>query len=150
MKFNVIRTSMATMLTMLMLVMVGCQKSPYEKAISYIDELSEDVTSATDMQAYDAVYNKIVNLKSNALITDLKDLSDSQKRELTVKIADLTLEALAVKAILYEMPATITPTPEDIKAICQECIDKKIDIINGFGGYPEVKTLIMEHFHTQQ
>ena len=145
MKTNSIKTVLSAVISSLLFVMTSCQKSPCDNAIDLIHELSAEVTSATDTKTYDEVYNKIVNLKTNPLITGLKDLSASQKQEFTEEMTNLTLEALAVKAILFEIPSSVTPTSEDIKNLCKKCIDAKASVITA-GGYPEVKAIVEEYF----
>lgn len=145
MRTNVIKSVLSAVIISLLFVVTGCQKSPYDKAINLIHELSEEVTTVTNMQAYDAVYNKIVNLKSNVLITNLKNLSDTQKQELTVEMTNLTMKALTVKAILYVMPSSVTPTSDDINKLCKECMDQKANVVSA-NGYPEVKAIVEEYF----
>lgn len=122
----------------------GCQQNPYDKAVSYIDNLSTEITSVTTDTEYEEVYNKIIALNANETITNLTDLSQEQKREIVQKAARLTQKALAVKAILYVMPKDIKPTAEDITKMTNECIQKNLNTINS--PYSEVSAMVKEYY----
>lgn len=141
MKFKTLFTIVSIVLVFLF---VGCQKSPYDKAVDYIEGLSIEVMKATNEAEYDAVYNRIVNLNANEVMVNLKDLSPEQSQTIKQKAADLTFKALAVKAILYVMPQTIKPTAADITTLANECIQKKLNVITP--PYTDVKSLVDEYF----
>ena len=128
--------------------MSSCSDSRYDKAIAYIDELSTEVVSSTTEKEFDVVYNKIVALKSDKLINDLTDLSDNQKAELLKKMATLTFNALAVKAILYVMPKDITPTAADMNQMVKECIQKKCNTLTQ--PYEDVRAVVNEYYSTKE
>ena len=126
----------------------SCCDNRYDKAIAYIDQLSTEVVSATTEEDFDVVYNKIVALKTDKVMTDLTDLSDNQKVELQQKMATLTFNALAVKAILYVMPKDITPTADDMNQMVKECIQKKCNTLTQ--PYEDVKVVVNEYYSTKE
>lgn len=134
----------ATLVFVMAVLLNSCNKTPYEKAISYIDDLSEEVLSATSQEEFDEVYYKIIDLNNNPLIRDLNNLSSEQNREFTAKAAQLTFNALAVKAILFVLPKDIKPTADDMKEMATECVDKSVNVISQ--PYPEVRELVYKHF----
>lgn len=129
-------------------LLVGCKQTPYDNAISYIDELSTEVMTATNDSAYEVVYNKIVTLNTSEVMTNLNGLSQEQSQTIKQKTAGLMLEALAVKAILYVMPKDKTPTPDDISKLTNECIEKKLNTIAP--PYADVRTLVNEYYHNAE
>lgn len=128
---------------------VGCSKSPYEKAMDYLQELSEEVTSVTDMESYDVVYNKIINLKSDPLITGLSRLTDNEMQEFTDEMTSLTMEALFVKAILYVKPSDIKLTAQDMKALCDICKEKNVNPLSAEFEYSKMSTIIKDYYKIQ-
>ena len=126
----------------------SCSDNRYDKAVAYIDQLSTEVVSATTEEDFDAVYNKIVALKSDKLINDLTDLSDNQKVELQQKMVTLTSNALAVKAILYVMPKDTTPTADDMNQMVKECIQKKCNTLTQ--PYGDVRTVVSEYYSAKE
>lgn len=139
-----IKTLYAIVSIALVFLFVGCQKSPYDKAVDYIDGLSAEVVKATNEAEYDAVYNQIVNLNANEVMVNLKALSPEQSQTIKQKAVDLTFKALAVKAILYVMPQSIKPTAADITTLANECIQKKLNVTTQ--PYTDVKSLVDEYF----
>ena len=126
----------------------GCKQSPYDKAVNYIDELSAQVTSATNEAEFDKAYNKIITINSNEVMTSLTDLSQGQKQMIIQKMSDLTFKALAVKAILYVMPKDITPTPKDMSKLVDLCINKKLNVLSQ--PYTDVKSLVNDYYKINQ
>lgn len=124
--------------------LTACTKSPYDKAVDYLDELSTAVQAATNETEYDVVYNKIVTLNSNDIMSNLNNLSQEQKQEITAKTVNLTMEALAVKAILYVMPQDITPTADDISKLTNECLQNKADVMTA--PYPQVRAIVRKYY----
>lgn len=129
----------------IVLMTAGCSKSPYEKAMDYLHELSEDVTSATDMESYDVVYNKIVNLKSDPLILGLTGLTDNEKREIAKEMISLTNDALIVKAILNVKSSDMKLTSQDMKALCEICKQNNVNPITV--EYSEIRTIVKDYFN---
>lgn len=127
-----------------LVLLFGCKQSPYDKAVSYIDNLSTEITSVTTDAEYEEVYNKIVTLNSNEAMTNLTDLPQEQKREIAQKAIRLTQEALTVKAILYVMPKDVKPTTGDIVKLVNECLQKKLDILNS--PYSDVSAMVKEYY----
>lgn len=126
----------------------SCCDNRYDKAIAYIDQLSTEVVSATTEEDFDVVYNKIVALKTDKVMTDLTDLSDNQKAEFLKKMETLTFNALAVKAILYVMPKDITPTADDMNQMVKECIQKKCNTLTQ--PYDDVRTVVSEYYSAKK
>lgn len=126
-------------------ILVACKQKPYEKAISYIEKLSSEVMASTNESEYDAVYNKIVALNSNEVMTNLSGLSQKQSETIQQKTIALTLDALAVKAILYVMPTNIKPSPEDISKMATDCIEKNLNTTTP--PYTDVRTLVNDYYH---
>lgn len=122
----------------------GCKQSPYDKAVSYIDNLSTEIMSVTTDAEYEEVYNKIVALNSNEAMTNQTDLSQEQKQDIAQKTIKLTQEALVVKAILYVMPKDIKPTAEDMAKMTDECIQKKLNVLAH--PYSDVWTMVKEYY----
>ena len=110
-----IKILIRTLKVSIVLAVSACTKTPYEKAVDNIDGLTEEVISSTNETEFDSVYNKIVKLSSNELMTNLSDCSNEEKTTIKEKAINLTMSALAVKAILYVMPKDITPTSQDMK-----------------------------------
>lgn len=140
-----IKILMSSALAIAMATLVGCKQSPYEKAEAYIDELETEVMSVTTAAQYDAVYTKIIELPKSEVMNNLTELSDGQKKEIVHKTVELTLEALAVKAILYVMPKDVTPTADDISKLANECIEKKLNTMTT--PYADVRKLVYEYYH---
>lgn len=140
-----IKTISAVLITVFAFLLIGCKQTPYDKACSYIDELSSEVMAATNDTEYDAVYNKIVSLNTSEEMSDLRGLSQEQSQTIKAKATELTLEALAVKAILYVMPKDVTPTVDDISKLANECIEKKLDTMTS--PYSDVRKLVYEYYH---
>lgn len=140
-----IKTISAVFTAIFAFLLIGCKQSPYDKAIDYMDELSTEVMAATNDTEYDAVYNKIVSLNKSEVMTNLRGLSQEQSQTIKVKATELTLEALAVKAILYVMPKDVTPTADDISKLVNECIEKKLDTMSN--PYSDVRKLVYEYYH---
>lgn len=139
------KTISAVITAVFAFLLVGCKQSPYDNAISYIDELSTEVMAATNDSVYEVVYNKIVTLNTTEVMTNLNGLSQEQSQTIKQKTAGLMLEALAVKAILYVMPKDITPTSEDMKKLADECIQNKLNVL--IAPYGDVRALVHEYYH---
>lgn len=142
------KSCISAILLSLAILSSSCSDSRYDKTIAYIDNLSTEVVSATTETDFDMVYNKIVALKSDTMMIDLTDLSDNQKAELQVKMADLILNALAVKAIWYVLPEDITPTAADMERLAKECTQKKCNTLTQ--PYDEVKTVVNEYYSVKE
>lgn len=127
------------------LIVCNCSNRPYDKAVSYIDELTAEVMSATTEAEFDKVYNKIITIHSNEVMTDLTDISQDQKQVIAQKMANLTYKSLYVKAILYVMPKDITPTSKDMAKMADECAEKNLNVIST--PYPEVKAMVYDYYH---
>lgn len=134
----------AALVFVMAVLLNSCNKPSYEEAISYIDELSEEVLSATTDEEFDEVYNKIIDINNHPQIKRIADYPSEQKAVIIAKAAQLTLDALAVKAILYVLPKDIHPTADDMKEMAGECLDKHLNIISQ--PYPEVRELVYKHF----
>lgn len=135
--------------TLIMIVVVGimsgCNKSPYDIAVEHIEELDKQVTSSTTMDEFDEVYNEIIDLKTELDFKKLKNLTHSEKEVLVLKMTSLTIDALAVKAILYEMPDSIKPSVEDIKVLSSICVEHKAKLTPN-PGYQEVRSIISDYY----
>lgn len=140
-----IKTLTAIMIIAFAFFFGGCKQNPYDEAVEYIDQLSEEVMSATNETEYDAAYNKIICLNASEKMTNLKNLSSEQKKTILTKATDLTGKSLAVKAILYVMPKDITPTSEDMKKLADECIQNKLNVL--VAPYGDVRALVHEYYH---
>lgn len=140
-----IKTISAVLTTVFALLLMGCKQTPYDKAINYMDELSTEVMAATNDTEYDAVYNKIVSLNTSEVMSDLRGLSQEQSQTIKAKATELTLEALAVKAILYVMPKDATPTADDISKLANECIEKKLNTMTS--PYADARKLVYKYYH---
>lgn len=146
---KLLKLHFTTVAAIIMLLTVSCSKSPYDKAMDYLHDLSNEVTSVTDMESYDAVYDKIVRLNSDPMITGLTDLTDNQKRDFTDEMLSLTMDALMVKAILYAMPSDIKPTAKDIKALCAICKEKNLNPLTAELEYSQMNTIIKDYYNIQ-
>lgn len=132
-------------------VMVSsCSKSPYDKAVEHIENLDRQVITSTTMNEYEDVYQKVIALQSDPNLANLKNLTSSEKQTIVKKMTSLTLDALAVKAILYEMPDSIKPSKYDMKTLCNLCIDKKVNIMTPNFRYHEVRAIISDYYKAKQ
>lgn len=137
----------STVILVVFAVMIsGCRKSPYDQAVGYIDDLDDEVTAVTSSAEYDNVYQKITEIQSSPEFANLQSLTPSEKATVTEKMTTLTLNALAAKAVLHEMPDSIKLSSDDMKALCKLCIDKKANVLGNRFGYPEVKTIISDYY----
>ncbi len=135
----------STIIVALAAIVCSCSDSPYDKAVSYIDELTAEVMSATTEAEFDKVYNKIITINSNEVMTDLTDISQEQKQVIAQKMVDLTYKSLSIKAILSVMPENITPTSTDMAKLADECAEKNLNVLNV--PYAEVKAMVHDYYH---
>lgn len=84
-----LKSLISVILTAIAVIVSSCSNSPYDKAVNYIDELSAEVKTVTTEIEFDKVYNKIVNINSNGIMTCLSDLSREQKQVIIQKMANL-------------------------------------------------------------
>lgn len=134
----------AALVIVMAVLLSSCNKSSYEETISYIDELSEEVLSATTDEEFDEVYNKIIEINNHPQIKKITEYPSEQKGVIIAKTAQLTRDALAVKAILYVLPKDIHPTADDMKEMVGECLEKRLNITSL--PYSEVRELVYKHF----
>ena len=122
----------------LAIILSGCKQS----ATDYLDQLSNEIKACTTETEYDKVYEKIIALQND----DRFKSNPQNAMEILAKTTRLTNEALAVKAILYVMPKSVTPTKEDIKSLTDICIKNKLNVT--VLPYSEVRDLVYKHFKT--
>ena len=131
--------------SVLSVIFTACsEQSNHEKALQHLDVLSSELMSCTTQEKYDIVYEKVIAIKNDPKFKALASETNDKKAEIVVKTAKLIQEALAVKAILLVIPQTIEPTQKDIKALLQNCIDKKLNIM--VPPYSEVSAMIREYY----
>ncbi len=134
--------SILFIISMMMLFLSACSEK--NDAVTYVEELSSELLSCTNMEQYDAVYDKIIAIDEDVRFTAQPGQTQEEKAAIIKASARLIHEALAVKAILYVMPEDVVPTKEDIRQLTEECIDKKLNVVNG--SYSEVRSLVKAHF----
>lgn len=126
----------------ILLLSLSCSAGQ-QSAVEYLNELSSEVVSCTSEAEYDKVHAKIVALKDDVRF---KGVSESiEKVEIAAGIIALTNEAMAVKAILYVMPATITPTSKDISSLVNKCINDNIDVHTL--PYGDVRAVVYDYYN---
>ena len=64
--------------------------------------------------------------------------------EIIAGTTKLIQEALAVKAILYTMPAKVEPTEKDIKVLVKIFLDRNLNII--LSPYSDVHKMLCEYY----
>lgn len=134
----------AALVFVMAVLLNSCNKPSYEEAVRYLDELTEEVLSATTDEEFDEVYYKIIDINNHPQIKRIAEYPSEQKNVIIIKSAQLILDGLAVKAILYVLPKDIHPTADDMKEMVGECLDKRLNITSL--PYSEVRELVYKHF----
>lgn len=128
-----------------MVLLTGCQaKSDYDKAMSLIAGLETEVMQCTTQAEYDEVHERIILIDDNPLLQK-KDYSKTEVAAIITSATKLMQKALAVKAILYVMPADVNPTEGDMEKLVNDCMDKKLNY--GIAPYSEVVELVKAYYN---
>lgn len=132
---------------LVIVLLTGCQvKSDYEKALELINGLETEVVQCTTQDEYDKVHERIIQINENPLMQE-RNYSNEEKISIISSTAQLTLKALAVKAILYVMPTDVKPTKKDMDKLVDDCIDKSLNTITN--PYPDVRELVRKYYNKE-
>lgn len=130
----------------ILLLFLSCSQNQ-QSGVEYLKELSSEVVSCTTEAEYDKVYEKIIALKDDVRFKNNKaDIAENS--EIVKRMIVLTEEALAVKAILYVMPATVTPKSQDMRSLVDECINNKINVRTW--PYNDVRAIVYNYYNISE
>lgn len=131
----------------LCLCMFACcqKKSDFDKAVELLDNLSVQLTECTTDKKFEKVYQEIIGLDENPLI--MHNYTPEQNRVVVMKTAKVVKDALAVKAILFELPSNIKLNKKELTEMIQECSDKDYNTLAP--PYKDVRTMIQRKFALQ-
>lgn len=127
----------------MLLLFLACSPKQ-QSAVEYMNELSSQLVSCTTEVEYDKVYEEIDALKDDARFSNNDDLSANEKLEIVKGMAALVHKALAVKAILYVMPESVTPTSQDMSSLVDECINNNANVHSQ--PYSDVKAIVYTYY----
>lgn len=118
-----------------------------QSAVEYMNELSAQLQLCTNEAEYDKVYYKIIALKHDERFSKPCE-SREEDVEIVTRLAVLTHEALAVKAILYVMPSSVTPTEQEMAHFFKECMDKRLNVIAQ--PYGDVRDMVYNYYKIER
>ena len=128
---------------MLLFFFLSCS-SKQQSVEEYLRELSSEVVSCTTEAEYESVYEKIIACKNDERFKGNNDISYNENVEIVKRMAALIHEALVVKAILYVMPSSITPTSQDMRNLVNVCVNNNINI-QAFP-YSDVRDIVYDYY----
>lgn len=128
----------------LFLFLTTCSESKHDEALKRLDGLATEVSTCTNQEEFDMVYEKIIVVQHDENFKAYQRQTQEQKTEIVKGITDLTLRALAAKAILYVKSVEIQLTKNDMKTLIEQCMQKKLNTT--VPPYKEVKTLVEEYY----
>ncbi len=132
-----------TTASLMMLLLSTCSNK--NESVEYLEELSSKVLSCTTMEQYDMVYEDIIAIQTDSRFKAQPGQTDKEKAEIIQAATNLTMNALAVKAVLYVVPQDVTLMPRDMQNLAKQCVEKKLNI--HIAPYAEVKALVKSHFN---
>ena len=127
----------------ILLLLLSCS-SEQQSAVEYMNELSSQVVSCTTEAEFDKVFEKIIALKDDARFKENDGVSNNDKLEIVKGLATLINEALAVKAILYVMPASVNPTSQDMRSLVEKCINDSVNVYSS--PYGDVRSIVYNYY----